>query len=63
MSEFSKILTRLGLAYGLMSREDFVEAVARYAQEKNLSEDKVRDVIETMFLGKRKDVEEWIVNV
>jgi len=49
MSEFARILTNLGLAYGLMSKEQFVERVARYAQEKEMSEDKMNALIENLF--------------
>lgn len=49
MSEFARILTNLGLAYGLMSKEQFVERVARYAQEKDMSEDKMNALIENLF--------------
>ena len=49
MSEFGRILTNLGLAYGLMSKDQFVERVARYAQENNMSEDKMMSLVETLF--------------
>lgn len=49
MSEFARILTNLGLAYGIMSKEQFVERVARYALEKDMSEDKMNALIENLF--------------
>jgi hypothetical protein len=49
MSEFGRILTNLGLAYGLMNKEQFVERVARYAQENEMSEEKMMALVETLF--------------
>lgn len=49
MSEFGRILTNLGLAYGLMNKEQFVDLVARYAQEKDMSEDKMMALVENLF--------------
>lgn len=49
MGEFGRILTNLGLAYGLMSKDQFVERIARYAQEKDMSEDKMMALIESLF--------------
>jgi hypothetical protein len=49
MGELSRLLTNLGLAYGLMSKDQFVDLVARYAQEKNLSEEKMMALIENLF--------------
>jgi hypothetical protein len=49
MGEFGRILTNLGLAYGLMNKEQFVDLVARYAQEKDMSEDKMMALVENLF--------------
>ncbi len=49
MSEFGRILTNLGLAYGLMSKDEFVDRVARYASEKNMSEEKMMALVENLF--------------
>lgn len=49
MGEFGRILTNLGLAYGLMSKEQFVERIARYAQEKDMSEEKMMALVESLF--------------
>lgn len=49
MSEFGRILTNLGLAYGLMNKEQFVDLVAKYAQEKDMSEDKMMALVENLF--------------
>lgn len=49
MGEFGRILTNLGLAYGLMSKEQFVEKVAQYAHEKDMSEDKMMALVESLF--------------
>lgn len=49
MGEFGRILTNLGLAYGLMSKDQFVEKVAAYAHEKNMSEEKMMALVESLF--------------
>lgn len=49
MGEFGRILTNLGLAYGLMNKDQFVERVARYAQENEMSEEKLMALVETLF--------------
>lgn len=49
MGELSRLLTNLGLAYGLMSKDQFVDLVARYAQDKNMSEEKMMGLIENLF--------------
>lgn len=49
MSEISRILTNLGLAYGLMTKDQFVDMVAKYAHEKNLDEEKMSSIVENLF--------------
>ncbi len=49
MGEFGRILTNLGLAYGLMSKDQFVERIARYAHEQNMSEEKMMALVESLF--------------
>ena len=49
MSEISRILTNLGLAYGLGTKEQFIDAVANYAQERNLNDETIREIIEQVF--------------
>lgn len=39
----------MGLAYGLMSKDEFVDRVARYAQEHNMSEEKMMGLVENLF--------------
>jgi chromatin segregation and condensation protein Rec8/ScpA/Scc1 (kleisin family) len=49
MGEFGRLLTNLGLAYGLMNKDQFVDVVSRYASDKNMSEDKMMGLIENLF--------------
>lgn len=49
MGEFGRLLTNLGLAYGLMNKDQFVDLVARYAQDKNMSEEKMMGLVENLF--------------
>jgi hypothetical protein len=49
MGEFGRILTNLGLAYGLMNKDQFIDLVARYAQEKDMSEEKMMSLVENIF--------------
>ena len=49
MSEFSRILTNLGLAYGLGSKEQFIEAVQRYAKDRELNDEAIKEIIEQVF--------------
>jgi hypothetical protein len=49
MGEFGRILTNLGLAYGLMNKDQFVDLVARYAQDKDMSEEKMMGLVENLF--------------
>lgn len=49
MSEFSRILTNLGLAYGLMTKDQFVDMVAKYAHDHQLDEEKMSGIVERLF--------------
>ena len=49
MSEISRILTNLGLAYGLGTKEQFIDAVASYAQDRKLNDETIREIIEQVF--------------
>jgi len=49
MSEFSRILTNLGLAYGLMTKDQFVDMVAKYAHDHQLNEEKMAGIVERLF--------------
>lgn len=49
MGEFSRILTNLGLAYGLGSKEQFIEAISKYAHEKEMNDDAIREIITEIF--------------
>jgi hypothetical protein len=49
MGEFGRLLTNLGLAYGLMNKDQFVDVVSRYAADKNISEEKMMGLIENLF--------------
>ena len=49
MSEISRILTNLGLAYGLGSKDQFIDAISKYAQDKELNDDAIREIIEQIF--------------
>lgn len=49
MSEISRILTNLGLAYGLGSKDQFIDAISKYAQDKELNDDAIKEIIEQVF--------------
>ena len=49
MSEISRIITNLGIAYGLGSKEQFIDAISKYAQDKEMDDEAVRDLIEQVF--------------
>ncbi len=49
MGEFGRLLTNLGLAYGLMNKDQFVDVVSRYAADKEISEEKMMMLIENLF--------------
>lgn len=49
MNEFSRILTNLGLAYGLGSKEQFIEAVQKYAKDRELNDETIKEIIEQVF--------------
>jgi len=49
MSEISRILTNLGLAYGLGSKEQFIDAIASYAQDRKMNDEAVKEIIEQVF--------------
>lgn len=49
MSEFGRLLTNLGLAYGLMNKDQFIDAVSRYAANHDMSEEKMMGLIENLF--------------
>ena len=49
MSEITRILTNLTMAYGLMSKDQFVDAITNYAHSRDMNEDKVKELIEQVF--------------
>jgi hypothetical protein len=49
MGEFGRLLTNLGLAYGLMNKDQFIDVVSRYAADKDISEEKMMGLIENIF--------------
>ena len=49
MSEISRIITNLGLAYGLGSKEQFIDAVSKYAQDREMNDEAIREIIEQVF--------------
>jgi hypothetical protein len=49
MSEITRILTNLTMAYGLMSKDQFVDAITNYAHTRDMNEDKVKELIEQVF--------------
>lgn len=49
MNEFGRLLTNLGLAYGLMNKDQFIDMVSRYAADKDISEEKMMGLIENIF--------------
>lgn len=49
MGEFGRLLTNLGLAYGLMNKDQFIDVVSRYAATHDMSEEKMMGLIENLF--------------
>ena len=49
MSEITRILTNLTMAYGLMSKDQFVDAITNYAESRDMNEEKVKELINQVF--------------
>jgi len=49
MSEISRIITNLGIAYGLGSKEQFIDAISKYAQDKEMDDEAIKELIEQVF--------------
>ena len=49
MSEFSRVLTNLVMAYGLGSKEQFIDAISNYAQARDMNDESVKNLIEQVF--------------
>ena len=49
MSELTRMLTNLTMAYGLMSKDQFVDAITGYAESRDMNEEKIKELIEQVF--------------
>jgi len=49
MSEFKRVVTNLVMAYGLGSKEQFIDAVSNYAESRDMNDETVKDLIEKVF--------------
>ncbi len=49
MSEIKRVLTNLVMAYGLGSKEQFIDAISNYAQARDMNDESVKNLIEQVF--------------
>ena len=49
MSEIKRVLTNLVMAYGLGSKEQFIDAISNYAQAREMNDESVKSLIEQVF--------------